>query len=96
MADARAMIDIRALQWALLVEESGSFRKAAQVLCVRPSAIGRRICALVVDFELVYGALVVAEQLGLRPSAVIRAANDGCTPHIGRPPYPRPSSLSFE
>ncbi len=40
------MIDFRALEWALLVDAHGSFRRAAQILDVRPSVVSRRIRAL--------------------------------------------------
>ena len=40
------MIDVDALQWALIVDELGSFRKAAESLMVHPSVVSRRVRAL--------------------------------------------------
>lgn len=40
------MLDLKALNYALRVDEYGSFRKAAESFAVRPSAVSRRIQAL--------------------------------------------------
>ena len=46
LRDGGRQLDLVALQYALLVQEHGSFRLASQVLSIRPSVVSRRVRSL--------------------------------------------------
>ena len=63
------MIDLISLQQALLVLDQGSFRKAAQIVQVRPSVVSRRVRALEDSIGV---SLFQRQSQGTQPTIAVR------------------------